>query len=361
MLQINNRFIAYLGSMISTQGLSSPHIHSLMGNFVVAGALTVGVLFFGQIMALLAALFLIWALASWFIRMFELIFFSLILPITAAAAIGGYRHAWEWNVREIAAAIFTQSGQAFAWFLVLYILAHGFGNMWSNLVGFFLGVMGFFFIAKVPEYMQSLFGHQHAGGRSVAPGVAAGYIGGKVGIAAFRTTKGGQAMGMLSEHKAAGAKDKLLAGAGGKTLSERFKPGGKMAGASGYMGSIPGRMRSFSQRPAQGKDVFSKAGKGALNPLARVGAYATSKSIGAGQALSAPNVALGRKSEMWSAGTSRLQEMHHGMTDSGKAALQAHQDASVPEGESYLSRRREQVQSRVRRAAQNQGPPRVYR
>lgn len=348
MLTLNDRFVSMLSTMTSSSiGQGPPE--SFLSGVATGGTLAIGLAFFGQIVALIAALVLIWALATWFIRQYELIFFTLMLPLTAAAAVGGWKHAWQWNIREISGAIFIQAGQAFAWFLALYIMNNAYGSMWTNLDAFFLSIMGFFFIARVPSYVQALIGQQHSGGMSIAGGMFAGMVGARLAEGAFGMTRGGAAIEEWGSSKINQQRAGLFRSGDAKTLTEKGIPGISQVGW--------GVGRGISWLGERGRSTTTPK---PLRPVALGASKFGEHIVRAGRVVSSPRKVIGQHAERWAGkGVAAKDELEAVRGEAGETGLRVGlglpRDIPPDAREDWIQWRQARVRERLQRGKQTSG------
>lgn len=225
LLHLNNVFVHALvadtGSLI--QNLKDTNWST---GLVAAGAGIGAVAMFGEVLGplvlLLIGLLLLFAVITWAYRLFELVVFTGTLPITAAAAVAGYRQALDWNVQEVLGAIFSQLVMAVVWYTTWLIVGGHFVGPGASLQNLVVGCVGFYSMTRAPQWLQGIIGHRHAGLGSIAGGVFAGEaLSGSV-RSLVRTTPLGAGLGAITQGMAERAQYQAASWGGGKSLGERL-------------------------------------------------------------------------------------------------------------------------------------------
>lgn len=204
---------------------------------------------------------LIWVVSIWVMRQVDLIFYTGLLPVTAALALTGNKQAFKWNWDEAVGAVLSQLAMAVAWWIGWVILGGDFGSAstaspGSQVVHTIVGIAAIFMVGRAPRMLQSITGHQHAGVAGLALGAAGGILMAKGAQTAMRMSTGGQFMRQMSQAKQDKAADTLGSWAQGPSLAERF--------AGTQTGMQAGRLvsASMSQMSSAGRSVASVVSSG---------------------------------------------------------------------------------------------------
>lgn len=244
MLTLNDAFVASLLSG-SSAFISSLHngLAALIAGLLAGTAITLlGGIFWFLALGVIVV-FLAWAVITWAYRTFELILFTSFLPVTAALRISGFRNAFDWNLREVMGAVFSQAAMAVVWYTTMAIL--GTSTLSSNafvaggqqLVEILLAVVGFYSMAKAPSWIQQIIGNQSAGLGSIAAGAFVGATASRAASGLMKATPAGiateQALGALR----ARTEGNMAQKAAGPSVGERLSPTMQaLGGVAEYLG-----------------------------------------------------------------------------------------------------------------------------
>ncbi len=213
LLSLNNALVTDFVSQINQNALLAPPSSTAcnagqgfahLGMTVIAG-LSGAILWYFFDMAIVLALVIgvIVAFGQYFLRLFQVIFWGLLLPPAAGLSVGDpQRRAWTYVWGNVQGAIFTQLAMAFGIFITEAImLGHGSSSGVLFIVRFLVGVAGFFMVGRIPQYFQQMQGHAVGGGSEMGA-IAGGYIMGRFGSQALQATRGGQEFNTFNESQA---------------------------------------------------------------------------------------------------------------------------------------------------------------
>lgn len=181
---------------------------NMAGQFdLTAAAATAAVVLLGDVITPIIVLALVgallWVVVSWIMRMVDIIFYTGLLPITAALTLTGNKTAFQWNLSEAVAAVITQAAMAITWYLAAALLTGNFDphhmqdwhiGIGTQLVQLLIGIFAFTLVARAPAMVQEVIGHRHAGVAGMALGVAAG----GVAFSAARRLAGASRLGVAT-------------------------------------------------------------------------------------------------------------------------------------------------------------------
>lgn len=169
-----------------TAGAAAGHAIASIGTSLVAVALTD---LLGPVVGLALAVGIIVAIAQYFLRLFQIVFWGALLPLAAGASVADpQRRAWTYVWGQVQGSIFTQSAMAIGIYITERVLV---GSNSSNiLLSYMMGAAGFFLVSKIPRYFQEMQGHTVGGGSEMGA-IAGGYIMGRFGSQALQATQAG--------------------------------------------------------------------------------------------------------------------------------------------------------------------------
>jgi hypothetical protein len=167
------------------------------------------------------------AFAQYFLRLFQVLFWGLLLPVAAGASVADpQRRAWTYVWGQVSGAIFTQAALAIGIYVnesimvggtpspiaaahhVILLSAPSGASGSVTLLRFLVGVAGFFLIARIPRYFQELQGHSVGGGSEMV-GIVGGYMMGRLGMRALAASRAGVLMEGAGEAQTARYKAEL--------------------------------------------------------------------------------------------------------------------------------------------------------
>ncbi len=244
MLTLNDAFVA---SLLSGSSALISELHNglavlISGLFAGTAIFALGGVFWFLALGVIVV-FLAWAVITWAYRTFELILFTAFLPVTAAIRISGFRNAFDWNLREVMGAVFSQAAMAVVWYATMALLgtstlsSNAFVQGGQELVQILLAVVGFYSTAKAPSWIQQIIGNQSAGLGSIAAGAFVGATASRAASGLMKATPAGiateQALGALK----ARTEGSLAQKAASPTVGERLSPTmQKLGNAVEYLG-----------------------------------------------------------------------------------------------------------------------------
>jgi hypothetical protein len=231
LLMVNNSIVESVGAFINQNLLSAVTGRTLIASvssakttpmaFSVGSTISTTVVtfiesfvldFFVEIVVLLMAIFIIWAILVWLGRQIELIFWMALWSPTAALSLADPRQKYfEYVKNQLVGVIFTQALMALGIYLVLVIHstlnvsalgAQGMSAFVAGLVNWGLVAAGFWLVTRIPRFWQEVQGHSSSGGHEMAA-IAGGYMLGRMGSAVMGMTKGGQKLGGWMDHRKA--------------------------------------------------------------------------------------------------------------------------------------------------------------
>lgn len=213
LLSLNNALVTDFVSQINQNALLAPPSSTAcnagqgfahLGMTVIAG-LSGAILWYCFDMAIVLALVIgvIVAFSQYFLRLFQVVFWGLLMPPAAGLSVGDpQRRAWTYVWGNVKGAIFTQLAMAFGIFITEAImLSHGSSSGVLFIVRFLVGVAGFFMVGRIPQYFQQMHGHAVGGGSEMGA-IAGGYIMGRFGSQALQATRAGQMFNKFNESRA---------------------------------------------------------------------------------------------------------------------------------------------------------------
>lgn len=182
------------------------------------------------LMAFALAGVLLWAVIQWIMRQVDLVFFGGLLPIAAALSLSGNKTAFTWVWQEAMGAIFAQLSMVVAWWIAWVFLSGGNPTQYSlfgsgssfSVLHLALGIGAFAMIAKAPQMLSNITGHQHAGVAGLAMGVAAGSLMASTGRTLARSTPGGAAITEAMRNRQEVAKAKAAELGSQRTMGQNF-------------------------------------------------------------------------------------------------------------------------------------------
>ena len=222
-------------------GISNAATHALVGSIntivplitqlhgttsmtgVGAGVATVFTRLLWPLSAILMAALLIWAVGVWLMRQVDLVLYAGLLPLMAAIGIGGNKTPFKWAWSETLGAVFNQLAMAFImWIGFLFLSQESHSTLVGQFVEILLAITTFMLVARAPQILGHITGHQSAGGSHLIAGMATGYLAGKGLQAAAKATPMGQAVGKAMEGQTARSAAKVTSWAGRASVGERL-------------------------------------------------------------------------------------------------------------------------------------------
>lgn len=242
MLNLNNVFVKTMMSATGKLILGIGNANPTVGGVALATAIPAIAMLGDMLMPLIElaiVVLVLWAVITWAYRLFEMVFFTGMLPLTAAIASGGYRNALDWNVREVMGAVFTQTAMVLVWYTTWLIIGGKFTGQGAGLVNLVVGVAGFYSMTKAPAWLQGIIGHRHTGQGSIAAGVFAGSMLASGARSMLRATPVGAAAGQIMRARTAKAEAQVASWGNRQTVGEQ-------TGLSGLAQGIKSRVASSS-------------------------------------------------------------------------------------------------------------------
>lgn len=269
---------------------------------LVAGA-AVAWSFFSPILILALVGIVLWVVFTYFVRLFEIVFLTGLLPIAAAFwTMSETSNIWNTYIAELLAAIFLQSLQVFLWFVLAYLLS-GSGitsGLGSGLVGgmasFIMGLIGMYFIARAPSILRSFLGHNIAGGQTLGGEVMAAMAMRSMGRGALAVSPGSKVANAIKEGKSQEAEQKVR-----NWSQQSVKPSifDKPIGAAGRAaGAMAGTVANYADGFRGGMD----AGVGAFAEGGPLGTRFTKAVRAAYRGTQTGSIDIGRVSQFGEAG-----------------------------------------------------------
>lgn len=227
LLNLNNDLVGVFVHAISQKGLATAFapLSSTACN-AGTGAAEFGVSFgvgiagfvlfylFSDVLVLALVVGVVVAFGQYFLRLFQVFFWGLLMPVAAGLSVGDpQRRAWTYVWGNVQGAIFTQAAMALGIFITEQIMVGGTFSFGAPPVAgsihllaysgaapatgsvllfrFLVGIAGFFMVSRIPQYFQQMQGHAVGGGSEMGA-IAGGYIMGRFGSQALQSTRAGQ-------------------------------------------------------------------------------------------------------------------------------------------------------------------------
>lgn len=318
-----------------SQSIQNPALGATLGIAVL-----ILLYFFLPLTLLLMAGLIIWVVAQWLMRIVDLVFYTGLLPVTAALAITGNKNAFQWNWTEAQGAVFSQLAMAVAWWIAMLFFQAPFGSTHnlsahssSGQIGAYfmhmlLGMAALVLVGKAPQMLQSITGHRSAGVAGLALGMMGASMATRAARGALGMSTGGAFLGQMARGAQSKATDKVGGWANNKSVGEMFSntalgkgmkglSSAAMSMAGGAIGGVAQKIGGSSAmqglRSSVGNVVHSSPELTALTSAGRVvapharsmahtaGAAARS-GIGAARTAASmtyqPRVTMGRQTEL---------------------------------------------------------------
>lgn len=145
------------------------------------------------VLYLLAAAFLLWVVASYFVRLVEIALFTFLLPLGAVVwVLEEGKSFYSVAITELLAVIFYQPVQVMLWYLAERLLFSPGLNLLGGVMSLGMGIMAVYYMTQAPRVVRQFFGQGLAGGATLGGEMAAGYLAGKGIQGAFRASALGQ-------------------------------------------------------------------------------------------------------------------------------------------------------------------------
>jgi hypothetical protein len=212
LLGVTNQVTAQLVSAANQIANVLPDSTGVSASLSIMAAMT---LLFQGVAGLFVVGLLVWVVAVWVMRQVDLIFYTGLLPVTAAIAMSGNKSAFQWNWSEAVGALFSQLAMAVAW-VTAWLVVKG---AWSlpgganQFVHMLVAAGAFTLVGRAPSMIQGFLGHQHAGVSGIMLGAAGGALISRGMQTAVRMSPTGAAIHQAVEARKRLAEAKAMMGA----------------------------------------------------------------------------------------------------------------------------------------------------